>query len=80
MDQPADTHSDPLLTAAQLQERFGIPSGTWLNWAHKGEGPKSFRVGRRRYWRESLVLEWLAACEKSGYAELDRRAANRTSP
>lgn len=66
---------DRLMSAAQLQAEFGIPLATWLTWAHRGTGPRSFNVGRRRVWRRSVVLDWFAEQESVGYADQERRAA-----
>ena len=54
---------DKLLTAPQLEERFGTPASTWRYWAHIGSGPPSFKLGRRRVWRESAVLAWIETLE-----------------
>jgi prophage regulatory protein len=50
-----------LLTAAELEERTGIPTATWRWWAHKGKGPPSVKVGRRRLWRWPVVQAWIDA-------------------
>ena len=49
--------------AKQVAEHTGIPEGTIRYWVHVGYGPKSFKLGRRRVWRRSVVEEWLAAQE-----------------
>lgn len=54
---------DPLMTAAQLQAEFGVAESTWRYWHLRGEGPPSFKLGRRRVWRRSAVLAWIAARE-----------------
>jgi prophage regulatory protein len=63
------THAD---VAAQAEEFWqakdchantGIPEGTWRYWAHVGEGPANFKLGRRRVWRKSAVLAWIAQQE-----------------
>lgn len=66
---------DRLMSAAQLHAEFGIPLATWLTWANRGTGPKSFHIGRRRVWRRSVVLDWFSEQESAGYAEQERRAA-----
>jgi prophage regulatory protein len=50
----------PSLTVAQVAERLGISEATLFRMLSRGEGPPSYRIGgRRRYWRESDVLDWL---------------------
>lgn len=44
----------------------GIPAATWRYWVHKGKGPKSFKLGKRRVWRKSVVLRWIAEQEAKG--------------
>ena len=51
------------LSATQLEEFTGTPASTFRYWAHVGSGPPSFKLGRRRLWRRSVVLEWIAAQE-----------------
>lgn len=46
-----------------LQEWTGIPASTWRYWVLTGTGPKSFKMGRRRVWKRSDVLAWIAAQE-----------------
>lgn len=45
--------------AAGLQELTGIKASTWRYWAMTGFGPVSFKIGRRRMWKTSEVLEWI---------------------
>jgi prophage regulatory protein len=50
----------PSLTVAQVAERLGISEATLFRMLSRGEAPPSYRIGgRRRYWRESDVLDWL---------------------
>jgi hypothetical protein len=51
--------------AEGLEELTSIPATTWRYWASVGQGPASFRVGRRRVWRLETVRAWLAAQEQS---------------
>jgi prophage regulatory protein len=37
----------------------GIPEGTLRYWTHVGIGPTSFKLGRRRVYRKSVVLAWI---------------------
>lgn len=53
------------LRAKQLEELTGIPEATWRWWAHIGFGPESFKLSpRRRVWRRSTVLAWIAEREQ----------------
>lgn len=49
----------PLATRDEVAEYLGVPKGTLTQWAHRGKGPKYFRIGRyARYdWRD--VQAWL---------------------
>ena len=51
--------------AKECEALTGIPQATWRWWAHCGRGPESFKLGRRRVWRRSAVLAWIAAQEAS---------------
>jgi predicted DNA-binding transcriptional regulator AlpA len=53
------------LSSEQLEALTGTKASTWRYWAMNGTGPASFKLGRRRVWRRSTVLEWLAAQETS---------------
>jgi predicted DNA-binding transcriptional regulator AlpA len=52
-----------------LEKLTGIKASTWRYWASINAGPAgfppSFKIGRRRLWRQSAVLEWLAAQEEA---------------
>ncbi|WP_081265073.1 helix-turn-helix transcriptional regulator [Prescottella equi] len=62
-DRTDDLAKDEFWQAKQCAECTGIPVGTWRHWAAVGEGPKSFTLGRRRVWRKSVVLAWIAEQE-----------------
>lgn len=49
------------LDSAELEEMTGTPASTWRWWAHTGQGPASFKLGRRRVWKRSLVEQWIQA-------------------
>lgn len=51
------------MTADDLERFTGRPASTWRYFAHIGSGPPSFKIGRRRVWRTSVVLAWLEAQE-----------------
>lgn len=46
--------------ALDLENLTGTKASTWRYWAMIGEGPKSFKIGRRRVWKMSTVLAWIA--------------------
>jgi predicted DNA-binding transcriptional regulator AlpA len=56
---------DRFLPAKECEALTGIPEGTWRYWAHIGRGPVSFKLGRRRVWRESTILAWIAEQEQA---------------
>ncbi|MEV0363959.1 helix-turn-helix transcriptional regulator [Nocardia fusca] len=56
-------NTDRYLQAKDCEELTGIPAATWRYWAHIGSGPASFKLGRRRVWRLSVVEAWIAAQE-----------------
>jgi hypothetical protein len=53
-----------------LVEEYGIPEGTWRWWRHRGEGPRSFKLGRTVFYADHDVVEWIesqkAATAKGG--------------
>ena len=51
------------LGSLDLEQLTGIPASTWRYWAGIGSGPASFKIGRRRVWRKSAVLAWIAEQE-----------------
>lgn len=58
-----EMNDDEFLQAPGCENITGIPAGTWRYWAHIGHGPASFKLGRRRVWRKSAVLAWVAEQE-----------------
>ncbi|MGW6624045.1 helix-turn-helix transcriptional regulator [Nocardia sp. NPDC055002] len=56
---------DRYLQAKDCADLTGIPAGTWRYWAHIGSGPRSFKLGHRRVWRESAILAWIAEQEQA---------------
>lgn len=59
----ASNRTDEFLQAAACEHLTGIPAGTWRYWASTGRGPANFTLGRRRVWRKSVVLAWIAEQE-----------------
>jgi prophage regulatory protein len=58
-----DEGDKDFLGARDLEALTGTKASTWRYWASIGEGPASFKLGRRRVWKKSIVLEWLAEQE-----------------
>jgi predicted DNA-binding transcriptional regulator AlpA len=51
------------LSSTDLEALTGTKASTWRYWAATGEGPASFKLGRRRLWKRSTVMAWLAEQE-----------------
>ena len=49
----------PSLTISQLSERLGVSEATIYRFLGRGEAPPSYKIGKRRLWKESDVLDWL---------------------
>jgi prophage regulatory protein len=54
-----------LCNAVQLEGLTGTKASTWRYWAMIGQGPRSFKMGRRRVWRWSDVQDWIALQEQA---------------
>jgi prophage regulatory protein len=52
------------IDAKDLENLTGTKESTWRYWASIGEGPASFKLGRRRVWKRSTVLAWIAEQEQ----------------
>ena len=57
------------LDAKQLERITGTKASSWRYWASLGEGPVSFKLGKRRVWRRDVVMAWLAEQESVALAE-----------
>jgi prophage regulatory protein len=51
--------------ADDLETLTGTVASTWRFWAYKRWGPASFKLGKRRVWRRSVVMAWLAEQEQA---------------
>lgn len=49
-----------ILDSKDLEAMTGTRASTWRYWSSRGEGPGSFKLGRRRVWKRSVVEAWLA--------------------
>ena len=50
---------DRLLTITEVADLLRKPVATLGWWRHVGEGPRSFKIGRRVFYRESDVHDWI---------------------
>lgn len=48
-----------LLRLPEVSLETGIPEGTLRYWAHKDEGPPSFKLGRRRVYDAEKLAAWI---------------------
>lgn len=46
---------------AELVDEYGIPEGTWRWWRYRGEGPRSFKLGRTVFYDAADVAAWIEA-------------------
>jgi predicted DNA-binding transcriptional regulator AlpA len=53
------------LDSIELEELTGTPASTWRYWASIGQGPPSFKLGRRRVWQRSAVMAWIEAQQQA---------------
>jgi excisionase family DNA binding protein len=63
------------MTLAEVAEQLNRSEATLRYWVSRGEGPKSFKLGRRRVFRAETVDSWLAEQE----AKSDELAATKTA-
>lgn len=47
-------------SSTDLEKLTGTKASTWRYWASIGTGPASFKLGKRRVWRKSDVVAWIA--------------------
>jgi predicted DNA-binding transcriptional regulator AlpA len=52
-----------LLGARAASSFLGVPEATLRYWRHAGQGPASFKIGRRLVYRREELERWLAAQE-----------------
>lgn len=53
--------SSDLLTTNEVAESLRVSESTVRYWKHRGEGPRSMKVGRRVLYRREDVELWLAS-------------------
>ena len=59
MQNAARNSEFPSLTSAQVADRLHVSQATVFRLLRRGEAPPSYRIGRRRLYREADVLDWL---------------------
>jgi excisionase family DNA binding protein len=52
------------LTPEQLAARLTVPKATLYQWRHKGDGPRSCRIGRHLRYRLDDVEAWERSLEE----------------
>lgn len=50
-----------LKSTADIAAEYGFPEATLRYWRHCGEGPKSVRLGKRVFYKEQDVIDWIEA-------------------
>lgn len=59
MTEPADDLFSGWLTREQLAARLGVSVATLARWSTQQTGPDLIKIGRRAYYSENTVREWL---------------------
>lgn len=54
-----------LLGVRAASALLGIPEATLRYWRHAGQGPESFKLGRRLVYRREELERWIAQQEKA---------------
>jgi predicted DNA-binding transcriptional regulator AlpA len=54
-----------LLTTAQVSALTGLSPATLRYWRHADEGPASFRLGKKVFYRRATIERWVEAQEKA---------------
>lgn len=52
------------LSTKQVEQEYGVPSGTLRYWRHNNMGPASFAMGKKVVYRRSEVEAWIADQEQ----------------
>jgi predicted DNA-binding transcriptional regulator AlpA len=50
---------DRVIRAKEVAKKIGVTPQTIENWVRAGIFPAPKRIGRTKYWRESVVDEWV---------------------
>lgn len=54
------TTAPKMLTEQDVMNMTGLARGTLAYWRHAGQGPRSYKLGRRVRYDEADVLAWIA--------------------
>jgi len=57
-----------LMRTEEVSQDYRIPVPTLRYWAQRGEGPSSFKLGRRRMYRREDVEAWIEAARTAATA------------
>src|SRR3954447_9514231 len=68
-ERPPIEPEDRFLTRRQLSEKYPLGYGWLAKATMRGTGPPYIRIGGKVLYRESAVLDWLAAHERHSTAE-----------
>lgn len=55
------TTAPKMLTEQDVMNMTGLARGTLAYWRHAGQGPRSYKLGRRVRYDEADVLAWIQA-------------------
>ncbi len=64
-----------LLYRDEFCQEFGLSVKTAETWAHRGKGPKCFRIGRRVAYHRDDINAWLEAQRRKADARFGKKAA-----
>lgn len=63
-----DLQDDVLWSVSDVARYLGVPVGTLYQWRHRGEGPRSRRVGRHLRYDPTEVRRWFKNLDATGAA------------
>jgi excisionase family DNA binding protein len=69
------TTDERLWSLQETAAYLGVPVQTMYQWASRGTGPMSLRVGRHRRYRPAEVRRWIDAQERAGQGDGPNAAA-----
>ena len=61
-----EKNEDPLLDIDEVAERCRVTSKTITNWvsSRKEDFPRGFKLGKKRYWRQESISQYLKLLEQ----------------
>jgi excisionase family DNA binding protein len=45
--------------SSETADYLGVPPSTLYQWAYRGVGPRSYKIGRHRKYRSAEVMAWV---------------------